>query len=62
MDQLGGGKLGMQKWMMDNVKFSVKEPVGILLSIFLSKPVGNTLLLDTSSTYIHLNMQIEAAA
>ena len=61
MDQLGGGKLGMQKWMMDNVKFSVKEPVGTLLPIFV-KNCWEFAAVTISTIYIHLNVQIEAVA
>ena len=41
---LGEDEIEGAKWMMDNVKFSVKEPVGTLLHN-MSKPVGNLQLL-----------------
>jgi hypothetical protein len=41
---LGEDEIEGSKWMMDNVKFSVKEPVGTL-SHNMSKPAGSLQLL-----------------
>jgi hypothetical protein len=57
---LGEDEIEGTKWMMDNVKFSVKEPVGTLVSVFVQTCLELAAL--TLTIYIHLNMQIEAVA
>lgn len=58
---IGEDETGDAKWMMDNVKFSVKEPVRTLLSVFLSKTVVNSYCYYLNYLY-PFERQIEAVA